>query len=204
MKAQDIIIQLQNELPLNTGYFTDELSIYDMFRVDSTVTVVTTEDIKFKTGDYVNITGTNCIVPITSLTNLGCSGDRNVYEAITTIETDLTDIYNNTVTIVDADPPEYNGVFPLVASILYNKFSYSYPKTVINPVKKFGNLIENRTFGYNGRFKVIVLNSKTFTYELDYDTPKPEFSQGIIRTRPRISGAISRSEERRVGKECRL
>ncbi len=191
MKAEDIIKQLQFALPNNSGLFTDEYSISNMFRISTTVTVVVEGKLTLKTGDFVNVVGTNTATPIVSMTNLGCSGDANTIEAISNSEVELTEQYNKTVTIVNAAPSEYNGSFTLLSTPLYNKFTFAVPKTVTTPITEFGNVLENRSYGYNGRFQITVISSNTFTYELDYDTPAPEFSNGVVRIRPRISGAVA-------------
>jgi len=190
MKAQDIILQLQDFLVRQTNLFTHELDIISLTRNNLTqeATAVAAVPHGLKVGDLVTIVGAETPFKITTLTQTA-----NIATAVTLNPHDFTQNFSRIVNIVDADQPEYNGEHPLVAVIDNKTFKYSLTGNPVSPATGNIFIIADYLEGYNGIHvvKSVSPDGLEFTYNMpeNYESP----AKGDIKARYnyRISGAAT-------------
>jgi hypothetical protein len=174
MKAADVVRQLRQTIPFITNMFNDTALVTSLSYSAGTVTAVTATPHGLSiTNNGVVISGALTPNPITSLTSVGL-----VASATTANNHDLTQGYQDTVTIQNAFYPQYNGVFKLLTVPNRRNFTYQLISTATSPDTGTPELLENKAFGYNGFFLVTVIDDFTFTYTLPYVIGSP--AQGLI------------------------
>lgn len=194
MKARDIVLILQAALPNFIDLFTDSVDILNITRSDSTVTVTLANPINFKNGDWVNIVNSATSIQISTL-----SASGTFVTAVTTEPHDLTMGFNPQdptsdqayVQVSGAEPDIYNGQYPLINVPNQTSFVYEVDAPP-EPATQTGDLIEQRPFGYDGRFEISAVSPNQITYQLDYYTPPDAVvTNAQVKYRPRIARAVN-------------
>lgn len=194
MKARDIVIILQAALPNFTNLFTDEVNILNITRSGQNVTVTIAQAVNFKTGDWVNIVNSATSIQISTLSASGTFVTAETLEEHDlTVGFDPQDSANTQalVLISGSEPDIYNGQYPLIDVPSRKSFVYQVDEPPL-PAEKAGELIEQRPFGYDGRFEISALNPNQIDYQLDYDTPENAVvTNAKVRFKPRIARAVN-------------
>lgn len=154
----EILTQLRLYIPIFDDRFTTNLNISSITKSGSVATVTTSTPHGLSTNDYVTISGVKNQVPISSLTQT-----NGVASATTSNEHDLTLGFTPKVTIIGADQSEYNGSKTLLGVEDANNFTFTVDSGAVSPATGTIYLLEDHNLNYNGRWKVTVLDSTSFT-----------------------------------------
>ncbi len=186
MQIEPIIRQLQTYLPQFTRLFSDSFSVNSLTCSGNTVTAITDLTNNLVTGDTVNIIGSLIDINIISLTSI-----NNIATAVTDFDHDLTFNWQIDITISGANESNYNGTFELISVSNRRTFTFKLLSPITGTATGSPVLVDNYTQGYNGFHLITVINSTTFTYDVEQTLPSP--SSGIIfaLSKNRISGAIT-------------
>lgn len=188
MKAADIVLQLQRELPRRDSRFTNTIALSSLVAAGLTVTAVTASAHGLSTGNIASIIGSLVENPISSLTN-----DVLRASAVTSFAHDLTE-GQSSATVEGANEADYNGTFSLTTGDVPNRLNFEYDMAADPGGAATGAplLVEDRIDGYNGRFTITVIDSTSFTYELPVAPPgNARVDDAFVHTEPRISGIIN-------------
>lgn len=186
MKSTDIVSQLVNFLPQYTNLFSDDISITSLTRSGITVTAITSTAHGLSTGSWIYITGAITPVTISSLTRI-----NNIATAVTASNHDLTLGYQETVTISGATQIEYNGEHTLTDVQNRRTFSYSLTGTPVTPATGSPKIYFNLPYGYNGLHQITVIDTTTFTYQIESEPESPAVGAIVCRKNIRISDCIT-------------
>lgn len=187
IKAETIIIQLQNVLPAQTTLFSDaNIAISSLSRSGSTVTAVTSTVHGRTTGNYVFIKSAKSPIAITSITRAGTTAT-----VVTATDHDFTEGFEQTTEISGVDQSEYNGTQTILTVANRRTFTFTVSGSPVTPATGtiFALNIENT--GYNGRHQITVTDTTTFTYEITQTPISPAQGSPVMTTNLRISGAVS-------------
>lgn len=185
MKSQFIIRQLQNALANFTNLFTIEIDVISAMRQLDKIIVTTAIPHGLVNNQLVNIVNAVSKNPIVSLARTG-----KEVTAETQYQHDLVLGFNPSVLVEGAIPLEYNGIYPLSKVISSKRFAYTINTTPLTPAIGTPFLIEDRVMGINGRHKVTVIDTQTFSYNVSFNTPTNFQGNIKVRKNARISGAI--------------
>jgi len=192
MKLADIIFQLQRLLPSQTNLFSDApISISSLAFSTPTVTATTAAVHGLEIGNIVNIHDATNPISITSLTRVG-----DVATAVTSTAHDLTEAFQETVTISGATEGAYNGTKDTFVLTGTQKKNFKIqPNLIVDSITRVGTtatvttredhgFIATANFNvtitgaipgdYNGSVNVLTTpTSKTFTYEVNGNPATP-------------------------------
>jgi len=187
IKAETIIIQLQNTLPTQTTLFTDpDISISSLTRSGSTVTAITVVDHKLTTGNFVTVKNAKSPISVVSIIRVG-----TVATVTTATNHDFTEGFEFTAEIVGADQSEYNGIFDIDTVPNRKTFTFTVADTAVTPATGTILILNTIAAGYNGRHEVTRIDNITFTYEITQTPDSPAQGSPVIATGLRISGAVT-------------
>jgi hypothetical protein len=189
MKLEQLLIQLFSELPKYTSYFSSPLAIQSLTYSAGVVTATTSTPHNFVVNNTLNITGAAIQNPVISLTRV-----NSIATAVTQYDHDLTEGYNDTVTISGADQVGYNGEKKLLSVPNRRTFTFLVGNTVITPATGTIFLIEvDRVYNpYNGvKLITSVPTPTTFTYAVSQDVFSPPVGEINLSAGLRIGGALS-------------
>lgn len=192
MKALDIIKQLQAVLPRVTNLFTEDVTVALNYS-SGVVTAVTQSNHGLVTNDYVNIVDSNNPTAITTISRAG-----KVLSITVSVDHDLTlgkvDIKLNTkvVVLTGSNEAEFNGTFKLIGVENRRKFTLETVDTGATtatgtPLAQNASVLD----GFNGRHKITVTNSTTFTYPVTQVLHATANGTPLVKSDARISGAIA-------------
>lgn len=170
MKAEDIVLALQANIPLLTDDFTESVGISSVTVAGTTVTVTTSAVHGLSTGKAVNIL--NVVTPITvaSITRVA-----TIATVVTDQDHDFTLSVREKAKGIDkqvilsgSTEAEFNGSFKLLnvdnrRTLQIEVDDSGAASATGSPVLENGI---NPLFGYNGFFTVTVTSTTVFTYEL--------------------------------------
>jgi len=188
MKASDAIIQLQAVLPTVTDDFSTQIALTSVTPAGTTATATTATTHSFIVGSVVNISGTLAPVVIDSITR-----SETVATATTATPHDITEGFQDSVTISGANESEFNGTFPLVSSINRQTFAFTVPDSGAT-VGTGSMLLEDppTPFGYNGLKTITAVPAANqFEYELPLALTEPAVGTGVVHSDIQVTGAIS-------------
>lgn len=109
MRAEDIILQLLDKIPSLTDKFTVDVGITNIKSVCNQVVVTCDEAHNLIVGDLINIHDVDVPLSIANMTRSG-----TIISCETNESHDLTENYQETVTIRNATEDEFNGTFKLL------------------------------------------------------------------------------------------
>ena len=186
MKASDLILQLQIQLPKHTNLFSDQLAVSSLTFSGGIVTVTTSSAHGLSTGDKAVITGAQSPNPITSLTS-----GNGIATAETTNDHDLTkdwpDGKGSTIIITGAADSDYNGTKILLDVLSRTKFTYTIDTGA--PASTTGGVLEEvLDDGYNGFHSITVTGATTFTYPSSTTVGSPATGTITLQANTRVSG----------------
>lgn len=186
MRADLIVAQLQQTIPRYTNLFSDTLAISSLTYSAGTVTAVTASAHGLNTNDYVYINGALTPITITDITRVGTQAT-----ATTASNHDLTDNYQETVTISGADQAGYNGTHNFIHQPNRRTFIFEVANTVVTPATGSPKLLQNIAAGYNGYHKITRVDDTTFTYQITSTPESPAQGTIALSKSLRISAAVS-------------
>ncbi len=171
MRGADIANQLKGRLPKYTDDFSEKFTVKSLTRSGATITAVTSTAHGADTGDNVTIKGAKEPINITSLTR-----SDDIVTAVCSVPHKLpnpTGMLADNIPIVEINgstPSDYNGSFTLFDTPDYSTFQYKITTTPASPAATAGDLLlSNDLFLYNGQKTITVVNTATFTYEIESD-----------------------------------
>jgi len=139
-------------------------------------------------GNVVNISGTLAPVVIDSITRSG-----TVATATTSSPHDITEGFQNSVTISGANESEFNGTFSLLSSINRKTFNFTVPDSGAT-VGTGSMLLEDppSAFGYNGLKTITAVPAiNQFEYILPLALTQAAVGSGVVHSNIQVTGAIS-------------
>jgi len=184
MKAKDVILQLMDRIPRHTELFTDKIQISSITSTGTTATATTASSHGRSTGDVVNILGAKSPISITSMTRVG-----EEITCVTNSDHDLTENYQESVTIQGANEAEFNGEFPLIGVPNRRTFNLQAEDSGATTATGSPIAIDASSYGYNGLKQITVLNATQFTYSIDKELPLDAAGNPFVFTGYRISGS---------------
>jgi len=194
MNLKPLINQLAQVLPQLSDKFTDTISVTSLTSSGTTATAITATDHGFTTGDYINISGAIELIDIDSLTF-----DDGTVSGVTTENNNLSLALNFntkkttdvTVTVDNATETDYNGTFTLVSVPDRNIFTYEITTSPTTPATG-SPVLYNHTFNrYVGLKQITVVDTTTFTYDIDSAASTNTAGTILAHSSPRVTGAIT-------------
>ncbi len=193
MKGEDIANQLKSLLPSLTNDFTDQISITSLTRSGTTVTAVTDTVHGLADEADTTIAGAKEPINITSLTR-----DGSTVTAICDVNHKLPDPDKLRkddpffVEIANSSPDDYNGTFKLTGTPGSTTFEYAITATPASPATTAGDLLLTDTFLYNGFKSITLIDTTSFSYEIENDNlQSPAQGTIVLHKNPRIDWAAS-------------
>lgn len=186
MKSQDVILQLYSALPSKTDKFTTDISVTGITVSGPTATATTSVAHGLVDGDLVTIQGALAPINIASMDRVG-----TVVTVVTTENHDLTEGYQETVVIDEANEAEFNGTFTLLT--VPNRKTFTFETVDSGATSSTGSpvLLNGSAFGFNGLYTASNVTATTFDYTLLGDVAGDARGTIIVSVGYRISGAIS-------------
>lgn len=164
MKAYDIIMQLNQCLPIYSNRFSQSVGISSLTSVGTVATVTTTEPHGLETNNIVSISGISYPTFIDTMTR-----DKKIITVVTLTDHDLTQGFQETVNISGATEPEFNGNFKLLTVPNRRTFTLETDDSGATVATGSPQLNEVTGYNYNGLKAITKIDDTNFTYEL----PKP-------------------------------
>ena len=190
MRIDDIVEQLRAVVPANTDLFSATTDCA-LTNVSGTVTVDTSPAAHgLLVGDKFSISGALAPYAVQSLTLTA-----GTVVGITTSDHDLTEGWQETISIQGATESEYNGTFTLSRVPNRRTFEYTITTTPSSPATGTIEMVDPFSSSYTGVHTVAAVDSTTaFSYTINADPQSPAVGSPKLNTAPRISGAVN--EER--------
>jgi hypothetical protein len=158
MRLIEIEQQLRQFLPLHTDRFNDWMDA-TFSVVGDVATVVTSEAHGLSVGSYSNITDVVFRNPLVNLKSVDGTGS-----ASTTIQNDLTNGFQDSIEIQDANEAVFNNVFTSFKSL--NRTQFTFPVEPFDTTDGTGAavLLEPNLERYTGMFQVAsIVDDNTYT-----------------------------------------
>jgi len=189
MKAADIINQLRAVVPFHTDLFSTQLPAV-LTAVGNTVTADTSPTAHgLAPGDTVTING--ALTPF-SIDTLTFDSGTGIVTGVTNNNHDLTEGYQENITIVDAIESDYNGTFALLTVPNRKTFTYAITGTPSTPATGTIFMLDPLNTSFTGAFTVVTVPTvTTFTYTSNSLPESPAQGSPLVNIAPRISGAVS-------------
>lgn len=187
MKTSEILLQLYASLPAQTDKFTEFADIISITSSGLVATVTTTTDHNLLTGNYITVCDGKKQTPIVSISRVD-----DILTVVTSTDHDLTQNVQETIEIVGATEPEFNGEFVLFNVPNRRTFTLGTVDSGATVATGSPVLMETTGFGYNGLHQITVTGSDTLTYELQKDLGGLDvFGVSRIAVGHRVTGAAS-------------
>jgi len=190
MIIEPIIKHLHSCLPVKSPYFSSRIQVVSVDKIGLIATVTTATDHGLSVGNFVTVGDVLSPIEIESAVE-------------TATEIDFKCVTPHDLTLSPTAPKDQNQMVRITGSSfdekylltkVTNRFRFTVKKDSqpALPVSDTLFLQEQSAIGYNGLKQVIdVPSSTSFTYELDFDYPAPNFTEdSYIATGVRISGGI--------------
>ncbi len=186
MKAKDVILQLYSALPSKTDKFTTDVAVSSITFVGLVATATTAVEHGLTDGDLVTIQGSLSPVNIVSMDRV-----KTVVTVVTSENHDLTEGYQTTVLIDDANESEFNGTFDLLT--VPNRKTFTFETEDSGATSSTGSpvLLDGSSFGYNGLYNATNIGLTTFDYTLAGAVNGDARGTIIASVGYRITGVIS-------------
>ena len=163
MKIINIVNYLRERIPNYTNLFHSQQLISSLSSINGLATMtLAIENTTLETGDKVLISGSLVNNPITSLTQID-----GIATAVCQNDHDLTENYQDEITISGATESKYNGTFLLLSVPTGKSFTFSIDETA--PASATGSpvLKEDVAINFNGYHEVTKIDTTHFTFAID-------------------------------------